>query len=53
MKKSSLEMDLELCERYRYDYIEIRLDMLQEYLKNNTIEDLKNFSSIVILNHTL
>ncbi len=43
MKKSSLEMDLELCERYGYDYIEIRLDMLQEYLKNNTIEDLKKF----------
>ncbi len=43
MKKSSLEKDLELCEFYNYDYIEIRLDMLQEYMKNHTVEDLKNF----------
>lgn len=43
MKKSSLEKDLELCEGYGYDYIEIRLDMLKEYLKTHTIEDLKKF----------
>lgn len=43
MKKSSLEKDLILCERYGYDYIEIRLDMLKEYLKTHTVEDLKNF----------
>ena len=34
MKKSSVEMDLELCEKYGYDYIELRLDMLKEYFKN-------------------
>jgi len=43
MKKSSLEKDLELCERYGYDYIEIRLDMLKEYLKSHTVDDLKKF----------
>jgi 2-keto-myo-inositol isomerase len=43
MKKSSLEKDLELCERYGYDYIEIRLDMLKEYLKTHTVDDLRKF----------
>ncbi len=43
MKKSSLENDLRLCERYGYDYIEIRLDMLKEYLKSHTVQDLKDF----------
>lgn len=43
MKKSSLEKDLELCERYGYDYIEIRLDMLKEYLKKHSVKDLKKF----------
>lgn len=43
MKKSTLGHDLVLCEKYGYDYIEIRLDMLKVYLENNTIEDLQNF----------
>lgn len=43
MKKSSLEKDLELCERYKYDYIEIRLDLLKDYLKTHTVKDLKDF----------
>lgn len=43
MKKSSLETDLMYCEKYHYDYIEIRLDMLQDYLKTHTLEDLKQF----------
>lgn len=43
MKKSSLEKDLEYCEKYHYDYIEIRLDMLQDYLKTHTVNDLKSF----------
>ena len=43
MKHSTLEKDLELCEKYGYDYIEIRLDMLQEYLMRNTMDDLKKF----------
>jgi 2-keto-myo-inositol isomerase len=43
MKKSSLQKDVELCERYGYDYIEIRLDMLKDYLKDHTVEDLRRF----------
>lgn len=42
-ENSSLEQDLLLCEKYHYDYIEIRLDMLKDYLKTHTIDDLKKF----------
>lgn len=42
---SSLEKDLELCEKLGFDYIEIRLDMLREYLKSHTLEDLNSFFS--------
>lgn len=45
MKSSTLEKDLELCEKYGYDLIEIRLDKLREYLQTHTIADLKNFFS--------
>ena len=40
---STVENDLLLCEKYGYDYIELRLDMLQEYLKTHTVDDLKAF----------
>ena len=43
MKKSTVEKDLEYCEKYGYDYIELRLDMLKDYLERNTIDDLKMF----------
>jgi len=43
MKRSNLELDLQLCERYGYDYIEIRLDMLGDYLKRNKVSDLQSF----------
>jgi len=33
MKHSSLQADLELCEKNGYDYIEIRLDMLADYFE--------------------
>ncbi|MGM9612093.1 MAG: sugar phosphate isomerase/epimerase, partial [Butyricicoccus sp.] len=42
-ENSSVERDLELCEKYGYDYIELRLDMLKEYFKTHTIDDLKAF----------
>lgn len=42
-ENSNVLRDLELCEKYGYDYIELRLDMLKEYLKYNTIEGLKAF----------
>jgi len=40
---STLEKDLELCEKSGFDYIEIRLDMLRTYLESHTVGDLKNF----------
>lgn len=43
MENSSVENDLKLCEEYGYDYIELRLDMLQKYLKTHTVQDLKEF----------
>lgn len=43
MEKSSVEEDLRLCEKYGYDYIELRLDMLKQYLKDHTLEELKEY----------
>lgn len=43
MKYSTLQTDLELCDKHGYDLIEIRLDKLKEYLTTNTIADLKAF----------
>lgn len=38
---STLEQDLELCEKEKFDYIEPRIDMLRAYLKKKSIDDLK------------
>lgn len=43
MKNSTLELDLELCNKYGYDLIEIRMDKLKEYLETHTLDDLVNF----------
>lgn len=43
MKCSSLAQDLILCEEVGFDFIEIRLDMLQEYLKDHAIQELSYF----------
>lgn len=43
IKKSSVQSDLDLCEKYCYDYIELRLDMIMEYLKKHEVDDLKAF----------
>lgn len=40
---SSLALDLKLCEAMGFDYIEIRLDMLGDYLKEHTVEELAGF----------
>lgn len=40
---STLEKDLELCEKAGFDYLEIRFDMLMEYLKTHTVEELAEF----------
>ncbi|MBV4428400.1 sugar phosphate isomerase/epimerase family protein [Clostridium tyrobutyricum] len=44
MKKSTLEKDLELCEKHGYELIEIRtMDKLKDYLKDHTVDDLAKF----------
>ncbi len=43
MKNSTLETDLVSCEKYGYDFIEIRLDKLHDYLTRHTLGDLKAF----------
>lgn len=40
---SDLLTDLKLCEKAGFDYIEIRLDMLGEYLREHTVEELAGF----------
>lgn len=40
---SDLETDLVLCEKAGFDFIEIRLDKLGEYLKTHTIDSLRSF----------
>ncbi|MDO5548765.1 MAG: sugar phosphate isomerase/epimerase [Eubacteriales bacterium] len=43
MKRSNVETDLRECEKHGYDFIELRLDMLQDYLTRHTLDDLKEF----------
>lgn len=40
---STLEKDLDLCEKVGFDCIEIRLDMLQDYLRRHTIQELADY----------
>ena len=39
-KGQSLMADLEMCEKYGFDYIEIRFDCVKDYLKEHTLEEL-------------
>lgn len=39
-KGQSLMADLEACEKYGFDYIEIRFDCIKDYLKEHTLEEL-------------
>ncbi|WP_332631395.1 sugar phosphate isomerase/epimerase family protein [Halalkalibacter flavus] len=43
LKSSTLYDDLRFCEENGYDFIEIRIDKLKEYLIDHSVEDLKNF----------
>jgi 2-keto-myo-inositol isomerase len=43
MKRSGVEQDLRLCEKYGYEYIELRLDMLKKYFESHRIKDLVSF----------
>ncbi len=40
---STLEQDLVLCEKAGFDYIEIRLDMLTDYLKRQRWRSWRHF----------
>lgn len=40
MKRSDVEQDIRLCDKYGYDLIELRLDMLKEYLQKHSLNDL-------------
>ena len=39
-KGQSLMADLEACEKYGFDYIEIRFDCIKDYLKDHSLEEL-------------
>lgn len=43
MNCSTLANDLILCEKYGFDFIELRLDMLHDYLQDHSINELKQF----------
>jgi len=43
MKNSTLQKDLDLCEKHGFDLIEIRFDKLKDYLKTHTVDDLARF----------
>ena len=43
MRDSTLALDLEYCEKSGYDFIEIRLDKLKDYLETHTVTDLAQF----------
>ena len=42
-KGQSLMADLEMCEKYGFDYIEIRFDCVKDYLKEYTLEELADW----------
>lgn len=39
----SLMADLEMCEKYGFDYFEMRFDCLAEYMKEHTLEELADW----------
>lgn len=44
IKKSNLELDLELCEKYGFDFMEFRVSILEEYFKRGgTVSNIKEF----------
>lgn len=46
MRNSMLAQDVVLAERFGYDYIEIRLDMLQEWLQKHTLSELADIFAV-------
>ncbi|MFV0527688.1 MAG: sugar phosphate isomerase/epimerase family protein [Lachnospiraceae bacterium] len=44
-KGQSLMADLELCEKYGFDFFEMRFDCLAEYMRHHTLEELAEWFS--------
>lgn len=42
-KGQSLLADMEMCEKYGFDYIEIRFDCVKDYLQEHTLEELADW----------
>lgn len=42
-ENATLQQELELCDKHGYDFIEIQMDKMPEYLKTHTLEDMKAF----------
>lgn len=42
-ENATLQQELELCEKHGYDFIEIQMDKLPEYLQEHSLEDMKQF----------
>jgi 2-keto-myo-inositol isomerase len=54
LHNSTLENDLILCEKHGFDFLELRIDKLQEYETTHTLEELKGvFDSSRIMPHAI
>ncbi|MCD8820664.1 isomerase [Staphylococcus gallinarum] len=42
-ENATLQQELELCDKHGYDFIEIQMDKMPEYLETHTLEDMKAF----------
>ncbi|MGJ7587739.1 MULTISPECIES: sugar phosphate isomerase/epimerase family protein [Staphylococcus] len=42
-ENATLQEEMELCEKHGYDFIEIQMDKLPEYLKSHSLEEMKDF----------
>ncbi|MCM3652285.1 sugar phosphate isomerase/epimerase family protein [Metabacillus litoralis] len=43
LRQSSLENDLQLCEKHGYDAIELRLSFIKDYLQDHSIDELATY----------
>ncbi len=43
MKQSTIETDLKYCEEYGFEYIELRIEMLLDYLTRHELSELKEY----------
>ena len=50
-ENATLQQELELCDKHGYDFIEIQMDKMPEYLEAHSLEDMKAFLIRTILSH--